>query len=254
MNLFSKKADSGPADADLGDAADAYSAAASDARPSSSSSSAESEDAAISWRDDRVGASARGENPMVMLELPSGWAVIGDTQFLPGYSLLISKHRDAAMLSQLTREQRLQFLADLDLLALAVERACIEKDPAFRRVNIEILGNTDAYVHAHVFPRYEWEGPKAERPVWDYRETHWTDELHEYKPGHQPLRDAITAQLRELSGIKEEPEGPLAQPHEIELEGPVSTEPESAPEPARQSDPQSDPQSDQRPEPAPTAG
>ena len=237
MNLFSKKADADPADA-----AGADSAPVGSAHPSSS------EDAAISWRDDRVGASARGENPMVMLELSSGWAVIGDTQFLPGYSLLISKHRDAAMLSQLTREQRLQFLADLDLLAIAVERACIEKDPAFRRVNIEILGNTDAYVHAHVFPRYEWEGPKAERPVWDYRETHWTDELHEYKPGHQPLRDAITAQLRELSGIKEEPEGPLAQPHEVELEGPVSTEPEPAPEP------EPEPTHESKPEPTPTAG
>lgn len=241
MNLFSKKPDADPADA-----AGADSAPVGSAHPSSS------EDAAISWRDDRVGASARGENPMVMLELSSGWAVIGDTQFLPGYSLLISKHRDAAMLSQLTREQRLQFLADLDLLAIAVERACIEKDPAFRRVNIEILGNTDAYVHAHVFPRYEWEGPKAERPVWDYRETHWTDELHEYKPGHQPLRDAITAQLRELSGIKEEPEGPLAQPHEIELEGPASTEPESAPEPQPVADDAAEPE--QKLEPAPTAG
>jgi len=237
VNLFSKKADADPADA-----AGADSAPVGGAHPSSS------EDAAISWRDDRVGASARGENPMVMLELSSGWAVIGDTQFLPGYSLLISKHRDAAMLSQLTREQRLQFLADLDLLAIAVERACIEKDPAFRRVNIEILGNTDAYVHAHVFPRYEWEGPKAERPVWDYRETHWTDELHEYKPGHQPLRDAITAQLRALSGIKEEPEGPLAQPHEVELEGPVSTEPEPAPEP------EPEPTHESKPEPTPTAG
>ncbi|WP_200932269.1 hypothetical protein [Yonghaparkia sp. Root332] len=245
MNLFSKKADADPAVP-----------AAPASAPAGSASS--SEDSAISWRDDRVGASARGENPMVMLELSSGWAVIGDTQFLPGYSLLISKHRDAAMLSQLTREQRLQFLADLDLLAIAVERACIEKDPAFRRVNIEILGNTDAYVHAHVFPRYEWEGPKAERPVWEYRDTHWTDELHEYKPGHQPLRDAITAQLRELSGVREEPEGPLAQPHEIELEGPVSTEPESAPEPQPVQDPQpaldQQPAQEQRPEPAPTAG
>src|SRR6478672_7869682 len=99
MNLFSKKADADPAVP-----------AAPDSAPAGSAPS--SEDSAISWRDDRVGASARGENPMVMLELSSGWAVIGDTQFLPGYSLLISKHRDAAMLSQLTREQRLQFLAD----------------------------------------------------------------------------------------------------------------------------------------------
>lgn len=153
----------------------------------------------VSWRDDRQASLARGENPMVLAELASGWAVIADTQFLPGYALLISRHRDAAMLSDLAREQRLQFLADLDLLAAAVEHACIEKDPAFRRVNLEILGNSDHYVHAHVFPRYEWEGPKALRPVWDYRDNHWTDELHEYKPGHEPLRAAITAELERLA-------------------------------------------------------
>jgi diadenosine tetraphosphate (Ap4A) HIT family hydrolase len=38
-----------------------------------------------------------------------------------------------------------------------VERACKQLDPQFRRVNVEILGNTDPYLHAHVWPRYEWE-------------------------------------------------------------------------------------------------
>lgn len=196
MALFSKHSDDADAHADPADP------------DGGASPSTPVDDSSVSWRDDRVGSSARGENPMVMLELASGWAVIGDTQFLPGYSLLISRHREAAMLSELTREQRLQFLADLDLLATAVERACIEKDASFRRVNIEILGNTDEYVHAHVFPRYEWEGPKSQRPVWDYRETHWTDELHEYKPGHEPLRTAITAELRTLADVEEpsEPE------------------------------------------------
>lgn len=37
------------------------------------------------WKDDRIGAAQRGENPTVLLRLSVGFAVIGDTQFLPGY-------------------------------------------------------------------------------------------------------------------------------------------------------------------------
>jgi hypothetical protein len=39
--------------------------------------------------DPSVVAALRGENPMVMARMPSGFAVIGDTQHLPGYSLLL---------------------------------------------------------------------------------------------------------------------------------------------------------------------
>ena len=228
MSLFPKSSDASPEPVPVTEPA-----ASSAASPPASTDGAPADGAVADWRADRVAACANGTNPMVMVELTSGWAVIGDTQFVPGYSLLISRHTDAAMLSQLPREERLQFLADLDLLALAVERACIAKDPAFRRVNIEILGNTDAYVHAHVFPRYEWEGPNAALPVWSYRDTRWVDELHEYQPGHEPLREAITAELRLLAGLPVEPEGPLAQPGDLDLVGPSSTEPApSSPAPA----------------------
>lgn len=55
-------------------------------------------------------------------------------------------------------------------LAEAVEDACWEADAAFRRVNVEILGNTDPYLDAHVWPRYEWEPPELiGMPVWLYR-------------------------------------------------------------------------------------
>ncbi len=37
------------------------------------------------WKQDRIGAAERGENPMVLARMRSGYAVIGDTQFLPGY-------------------------------------------------------------------------------------------------------------------------------------------------------------------------
>jgi hypothetical protein len=36
------------------------------------------------WRADRIGSALRGENPTVLRRLEAGFAVIGDTQFLPG--------------------------------------------------------------------------------------------------------------------------------------------------------------------------
>ena len=44
---------------------------------------------ATNWRVDRISSARRGENPLVMARMPSGFAVIGDTQHLPGYSLLL---------------------------------------------------------------------------------------------------------------------------------------------------------------------
>ena len=55
-------------------------------------------------------------------------------------------------------------------LAEAVEVAFTQADPAFRRVNLEILGNTDEFLHAHVWPGYSWEPAELiPRPVWLYR-------------------------------------------------------------------------------------
>jgi hypothetical protein len=51
------------------------------------------------WKEDRIGSSHRGENPMVMARMRIGFAVIGDTQHLPGYSLLGC---DDASVDQLT--------------------------------------------------------------------------------------------------------------------------------------------------------
>jgi diadenosine tetraphosphate (Ap4A) HIT family hydrolase len=52
------------------------------------------------------------------------------------------------------------------MLAEAVENVCRRRDPAFRRINLEIQGNHDAFLHAHVWPRYDWEGPDhVWRPV-----------------------------------------------------------------------------------------
>jgi diadenosine tetraphosphate (Ap4A) HIT family hydrolase len=150
------------------------------------------------WRSDRVGAALRGDNPTVLRRLSAGFAVIGDVQFLPGYSVLISDTPGVDRLSDLPRPRRLAFLDDLERLGDAVERVCARRDPGFRRVNLEILGNTDAFLHAHVWPRYEWEGdPAVRRPVWLYPPTHWSDPSPTtvLGPAHDALRAALTAQL-----------------------------------------------------------
>ncbi|GIF13605.1 HIT family protein [Actinoplanes teichomyceticus] len=146
------------------------------------------------WRADRIGSAVRGHNPTVLARMPGGFAVIGDTQFLPGYCLLLTADPAVERLSDLPRAARTAFLDSMDRLGEAVERACASLDPAFRRINLEILGNTDPYLHAHIWPRYEWEPPDLRRgPVWRYPPAQWT--RAPLGPRHDPLRAAIARHL-----------------------------------------------------------
>ncbi|MFD6939027.1 HIT family protein [Streptomyces goshikiensis] len=162
------------------------------------------------WRHDRIGSAHRGENPTVIRRLDAGFAAIGDRQFLPGYSVLLTDDPAVTRLSDLPRPRRLAYLTGTERLAEAVERACARLDPAFRRVNIEILGNTDPYLHAHVWPRYDWEPADLVRlPVWLYgEEEYWRGERHALAPRHDALRAAIGEELDLLVG--REAAGPAA--------------------------------------------
>ncbi|KQV16547.1 MULTISPECIES: HIT family protein [unclassified Kitasatospora] len=156
------------------------------------------ENAGADWRQDRIGSALRGENPTVLRRLTAGFAVIGDVQFLPGYAVLLTDRPEVQRLSELTRPQRTAFLADMDRLGEAVERACRRLDPAFRRVNLEILGNTDGFLHAHIWPRYGWEPAElVGGPVWLYPRSHWTAPAPEHTLGarHDGLRRAIGEEL-----------------------------------------------------------
>ncbi|MFF9410491.1 HIT family protein [Streptomyces anandii] len=151
------------------------------------------------WRTDRIGAALRGENPTVMRRLDSGFAVIGDVQFLPGYSVLLVDEPGVQRLSELPRPKRLAFLADMDRLGEAVERACRRLDPDFRRVNLEILGNTYPFLHAHVWPRFAWEPAElVGKPVWLYPPERWRDERFRLGPRHDVVRGAIGGELDRL--------------------------------------------------------
>jgi len=81
----------------------------------------------------------------------SGFAVMFDSQFLPGYCLLLASPM-VSQLNDLAGGARTQFLHDMALLGDAIRGAT-----GCKRVNYSIYGNLDPFLHAHVIPRYDWE-------------------------------------------------------------------------------------------------
>lgn len=150
----------------------------------------------IDWKQDRIGSSERGENPMVIARMKSGFAVIGDNQFLPGYCVLLG-YPKAASLNELPLEQRTQYLLDMTLIGDAILKAC---NPL--RINYSILMNLDHYLHAHIEARYDWEPEEYKcRPSYFYpKELRYRQE-HEYsEERHGEMRRKIAEALRELMG------------------------------------------------------
>ncbi len=134
-----------------------------------------------------VEAARRGENPHAICRLDSGWAVMGSTQVLRGYCLLLP---DPVVphLNAMTPERRALFLADMTRLGDAV-LSCTDAV----RINYEMLGNLEPALHAHVMPRYDSE-PEALRtkPVWFYD---WDQAPRFEVERDGPLRAQIAAAL-----------------------------------------------------------
>ena len=145
----------------------------------------------MEWYDNRILSAINGTNPMLIKELKGGYAVFGDVQFLPGYCVLLPK-KEVNSLNVLTLEEREQFLSDMSVLGDAIIQSCTPI-----RVNYDILGNTDNFLHAHVFPRYEWESEERKKmPVWLYDSSNWHNKETSYNPiKHDEIRNSILEYL-----------------------------------------------------------
>lgn len=88
-----------------------------------------------------------GENPWFVKELQTGYVILGWNQHFYGYSLFICK-RHAVELFDLDIPFRTAFLQEMVTVAEAVKRA-FQADKS----NYECLGNGDAHLHWHIFPR-----------------------------------------------------------------------------------------------------
>ncbi|MEM6458700.1 MAG: hypothetical protein AAF710_04845 [Planctomycetota bacterium] len=145
---------------------------------------------------ERVRQAQSGDNPKVIARTASGWVVIGDTQFLRGYSLLLP---DPVVGSINDMDEATRARYALDMVGLG--DALLQVTGA-RRINYEILGNTEAALHTHLFPRYDDE-PEALRPlpVWQYGREVWTDPAKAFDPQRDaPLMESIREALRD-SGL-----------------------------------------------------
>ena len=142
----------------------------------------------------RVAAANAGENPTVIARLKSGWAVMGDVQFLQGYCLLLPDPV-VPTLNDLEGAAREQFLADY----VALGDAVLDVTGAIR-INYEVLGNLEPALHGHVFPRFADEPEDLRtKPVWFYD---WDAAPKFDENAHGALKQQIADALVRKGNIK----------------------------------------------------
>jgi diadenosine tetraphosphate (Ap4A) HIT family hydrolase len=122
-------------------------------------------------------------NPYFVAELETGYAVLADNQYVPGYTLFISK-TCVPELHELAPDRRSRFLEEMAMVAEAVFRAF---EP--RKLNYELLGNSVAHLHWHLIPRYADDA----KPTWPI----WSNEDFLSAPRVTPIEPAVLADRRQ---------------------------------------------------------
>lgn len=109
---------------------------------------------------DRIADIKAGTNPYFVTELHTGYVVIGDHQLFKGYTLFLYREHKTE-LHELDPETKTKFLGEMSLVAEAVFKAFKP-----RKLNYELLGNTDNHMHWHIFPRHH-NDPLPQRTIWN---------------------------------------------------------------------------------------
>ena len=95
----------------------------------------------------------------LVAELPSSYLILGDAQFYRGYCVMLAKRHATELFLMPTDEAR----ALLDDMRLTAEAIAAATRPW--KMNYECLGNQEAHVHWHLFPRYASDELRSS-PVW----------------------------------------------------------------------------------------
>lgn len=115
---------------------------------------------------DRIAHIKSGSNPYFVRELSTGYVVIGDHQHFRGYTLFLLKEH-VTELHHLDRNTKVRFLEEMSVVSQSVAEAFDAE-----KMNCEQLGNGEAHVHWHLFPRRAGDiggyGNGGKGPVWWY--------------------------------------------------------------------------------------
>ena len=136
---------------------------------------------------ERIELIKQGRNPHFVKELETGYVVIGDGQYFKGYTLFLAKEH-VTELHQMEYETKIKFLEEMSIVQEAVAKAFQAE-----KMNIELLGNGDAHVHWHLFPRKAGDmkgyGHNGRGPVWWVP---WEEMLsEEYQPKENDLLQLV---------------------------------------------------------------
>jgi len=142
------------------------------------------------WKKNRIVSCLNNTNPTMVMQLKSGFVVMCDQQFFPGYCLLIA-YPQTKDLNDLPIQEKSQFLLDMALVGEAIKEVC---SPS--RINYAILMNKDPFLHVHITPRYDWESEEYKyAPIWKYpKPTLLSIEFEEKK--HSVIKNGIKEYLK----------------------------------------------------------
>ena len=136
---------------------------------------------------ERIELIKQDKNPHFVKELETGYVVIGDGQYFKGYTLFLAKEH-VTELHQMEYETKIKFLEEMSIVQEAVAKAFQAE-----KMNIELLGNGDAHVHWHLFPRKAGDmkgyGHNGRGPVWWVPWEEMSSE--EYQPKENDLRQLV---------------------------------------------------------------
>ena len=146
---------------------------------------------------DRIEMIKKGINPYFVKELDTGYVVIGDHQHFKGYTLFLCKEHKIELFD-LSREQKIKFLEEMSIVAEAVSKAF-----GAEKMNYELLGNGDAHLHWHLFPRFNGDldeyGINGKGPVWWYPMEKMYDDKN--RPTEEELAEMKEKLLKEIDRL-----------------------------------------------------
>ena len=146
---------------------------------------------------DRIRMINQNTNLYFVKELETGYVVIGDYQHFKGYTLFLYKEHKTELF-QLQREEKIRFLEEMSIVAEAVSKAF-----GAEKMNCELLGNGDARLHWHLFPRISGDlqgyGNNGKGPVWWYPMEKMYHE--DNRPSDEELKEMKSILANELDQV-----------------------------------------------------
>ena len=146
---------------------------------------------------DRIQMIKNGTNPYLVKELDTGYVVLGDNQHFRGYTLFLLKEHKVELF-ELEEKLKAKHLEEMTIVAEAVSKTF-----GADKMNYECLGNGDAHLHWHLFPRRNGDigsyGNNGKGPVWWYpREKRYAEDT---RPSNEELETMKRLLLKELERL-----------------------------------------------------